>query len=61
MILGHVSRNRGAAVLHRLCDGVDKEICEDSLVFFCFLLNVADLLGDGLKGVFVVRVLHLQL
>ena len=31
------------------------------LVFFCFLLDVTDFLCDGLEGVFVIGILHLQL
>ena len=31
------------------------------LVFFCFLLHVADFLCDGLECVFVIGILHLQL
>ena len=35
--------------------------CKNLLVFFRFLLHVADFLRDGLEGVFVVGILHLQL
>jgi hypothetical protein len=60
------------AILQRLRNGTiwtsfwqkrrrNKEIRSDILVFLGFSLNIANLLCDGLEGLFVIRVLCLQL
>lgn len=56
------SEATGLAVTHRSFDFSSQvKLAGYSLVFFSLLFNVANLLCNGLKGIFVVRVLRLKL